>query len=936
MTQSKADKINEVQQNLPLPEQPPVASDWQSADARNVNVGSGGDAERKIGTETAATSGLREPASKAAEDLSSVGRQGVEGLSGAPKDAAARFNPNDLGIGRVEELPLDNTKREHHDRLRPRRPVVPTQTSESLEGYLKLANTGLDDDEAKGVQNLSDLGGPSAYRVSGGPSQDYVPKPRPANDTYAGMKTSPNGILLPPGAEFRIFTKASGDGAGTNVRLVQAVGRTEQTYAVQATSSQATGATQVTSAVSSQGASVTFKGSQHNPGQASMSALPPHLRKKPAEGDSSPSSAQTTQSFTQADKQPAQPTQSNQTVSPALSTQSAQPDQVAKTQKPVTAVALPTTKATLASEGRTEHERAPANDSALPSDRQLFSSTCKGKIGGAGGSWEDVIVKLKVVFTENRPEGHAMFVMEYKDILTKSHGLETYRCVYAKGILVICSFIDSSNDKPREERYSFRFPDESTGVEFNLQCDNIKRVMEYILKHAIPAKSEAVEPSAKQEAEAESLPETPSEKTAVGTPTPEPVSKMVAAPKTDVDKNASKTTGLEDAFDKLALDKVKGSSMYTAERTAERRQYSAEQLIERRSSAEMPPGIKDVKIPLREGRGGRLPPHLHSNRRQESSADLQAKAKLHQEWLSGNKTTADLHQESVGSQEVPVTASTVAPAGKSDTLVEVEINNQMVQTPIKEAPIFQESEPAQEAPMQKPEITEASAADESLISFKTSKSEVDSAVSMQPTSTTPTVEDETLNTSLSQEDGTAVSMAESTAKQTDAATATDNSEQPTPVMPPAQATPHPGYFHGVQGMPPQMPTPIMGSPHMAGPAIYHPYGAQQFIESAMQQHLPANGVLHAISVTYHVSQGPSSAQQNGGHQPAPTMYNMTQQLNTSTGFSPRAQVFQPVVQGQTVNSNGPKMRRGLESSRFATGFSGAKYAGSFTGIAADE
>ncbi|KAI8212618.1 hypothetical protein K4K52_007568 [Colletotrichum sp. SAR 10_76] len=90
MTQSKADKINEVQQNLPLPEQPPVASDWQSADARNVNVGSGGDAERKIGTETASTSGLREPASKAAEDLSSVGRQGVEGLSGAPKDAAAR------------------------------------------------------------------------------------------------------------------------------------------------------------------------------------------------------------------------------------------------------------------------------------------------------------------------------------------------------------------------------------------------------------------------------------------------------------------------------------------------------------------------------------------------------------------------------------------------------------------------------------------------------------------------------------------------------------------------------------------------------------------------------------------------------------------------------------------------------------------------------
>nr|XP_036589260.1 uncharacterized protein CTRU02_00014 [Colletotrichum truncatum]KAF6801265.1 hypothetical protein CTRU02_00014 [Colletotrichum truncatum] len=90
MTQSKADKITQVQQNLPLPEQPPVASDWQSADARTVNVGSGGNAEAKIGTDTAATSGLREPASKANEDLSNVGRQAVEGLNGPPKDAAAR------------------------------------------------------------------------------------------------------------------------------------------------------------------------------------------------------------------------------------------------------------------------------------------------------------------------------------------------------------------------------------------------------------------------------------------------------------------------------------------------------------------------------------------------------------------------------------------------------------------------------------------------------------------------------------------------------------------------------------------------------------------------------------------------------------------------------------------------------------------------------
>lgn len=89
MTQSKEQIINEAQANLPLPEQPPKASDWQSADARTVNVGSGG-VESNTGTDAAATSGLRQPASTTAEDLSNVGRQGVEGLSGPPKDAAAK------------------------------------------------------------------------------------------------------------------------------------------------------------------------------------------------------------------------------------------------------------------------------------------------------------------------------------------------------------------------------------------------------------------------------------------------------------------------------------------------------------------------------------------------------------------------------------------------------------------------------------------------------------------------------------------------------------------------------------------------------------------------------------------------------------------------------------------------------------------------------
>ncbi|KAF4943372.1 hypothetical protein FGADI_13462 [Fusarium gaditjirri] len=78
MTPSKDQKISETQANLPLPDQPPKASDWQSLDARTVNVGAGKH-EGSIGTDSAAQSGLREPATKGEDvDLSEVGREGVE------------------------------------------------------------------------------------------------------------------------------------------------------------------------------------------------------------------------------------------------------------------------------------------------------------------------------------------------------------------------------------------------------------------------------------------------------------------------------------------------------------------------------------------------------------------------------------------------------------------------------------------------------------------------------------------------------------------------------------------------------------------------------------------------------------------------------------------------------------------------------------------
>lgn len=90
---SKADIIAERQANLPLPDDPPVASDWNSADPRTVNV-KGGERQSEISTGDASSAGLREPATagsgvreEGGADLSGIGRQGKDGLSGLPKDA---------------------------------------------------------------------------------------------------------------------------------------------------------------------------------------------------------------------------------------------------------------------------------------------------------------------------------------------------------------------------------------------------------------------------------------------------------------------------------------------------------------------------------------------------------------------------------------------------------------------------------------------------------------------------------------------------------------------------------------------------------------------------------------------------------------------------------------------------------------------------------
>ncbi|KKK13475.1 hypothetical protein P175DRAFT_0491498 [Aspergillus ochraceoroseus IBT 24754] len=98
-TDKKA-QIESTKANLPLPEQPPVASDWNSADQRAVNVGSGrvegpisGESNSALRGPATASSSVREVGEEThrlTQPTGKVGRQAKDNLSGLPKDALAR------------------------------------------------------------------------------------------------------------------------------------------------------------------------------------------------------------------------------------------------------------------------------------------------------------------------------------------------------------------------------------------------------------------------------------------------------------------------------------------------------------------------------------------------------------------------------------------------------------------------------------------------------------------------------------------------------------------------------------------------------------------------------------------------------------------------------------------------------------------------------
>ncbi|KAF6833922.1 hypothetical protein CPLU01_05217 [Colletotrichum plurivorum] len=89
---------------------------------------------------------------------------------------------DDLGIQRVEDLPLDNTPGRNYSQMPVRRAPRNIENSEALQGYqgTVFAQEGMSDAEALTAKNLQDLGGSSLYRPSAGPSRSYVESRRPA------------------------------------------------------------------------------------------------------------------------------------------------------------------------------------------------------------------------------------------------------------------------------------------------------------------------------------------------------------------------------------------------------------------------------------------------------------------------------------------------------------------------------------------------------------------------------------------------------------------------------------------------------------------------------------------------------------------------------------------------------------------------------------
>ncbi|KAK1980272.1 hypothetical protein LZ30DRAFT_761321 [Colletotrichum cereale] len=900
---------------------------------------------------------------------------------------------NDLGNIRIAELPLDDTPNPRALPQRPRRPPAITERSEALNGYLDMAEKGIDDAEAMAVKDLDDLGGPSVYRPMAGPTKDFVAEPRRPTTNFQGMQTSRNGILLPPGAVVHRFTHDKGvpenATAVSNTPVAVSGPRPGNTASTQA-----------------------FK-----------QPLPPHLRmKKKMEAPLSNKPGPENGTCVEATK----PVAREITVrlpDPTAYKELRKNQSVGNESKQI--------QSSVTHTNTVKHDHNSEDNGSKDEVVIFWTGSCKTWVPEQGKDCV-VMIDLKVINAAVGTEGQSLFVMALPEVFIKKHNMRSYLLEILKGNLCAVKFVNPDTGV-EEGRYRLRFQDEMTATDFQGRAAVLQRVMGYLSDVAAASKDMGVEAGSANEQNATR--EQPRQFDLSVTAAPvEGSAKVPQQPKAAIEKSKSsakaKDNGhtpnkskdslgiITDAFNNLSLNMVKDANMYKANR--QRVRYSAEELLEQRSSGRAPSGITGVKIPL--NRQDKQPRNtsstqnvLESDRQSKKSLAVHDGAKL-KDWIAGKQPQSKAEEssrismpglsEAVQYQKVAAVATEASAQASKGLSSESKPDNVLVDKIKAEADGTSKENKEGSASNETPMAATATGTDPN-----TSKS-TDTGASIDPEvpvdQATPVVE-ASIYAEPKKSDGAAHSDASSDsavgfqpssrgecpsaiATNQNEKTKTDNSapffdmEVPAPAVaviadeqdgsakdipamlvetsaqtvpmgnptanPRASFAVHPNTLYGFQGqsdqgMPsdmlvphlasPQMPSPVVATPHMAQPHVaYTPQMHAHPMITGLQQYPPA-GIVHAVSVTYHITHPgqpigqPLNADQENVH----TIHHVTDLIGQQTGraFSPGAQVFKPQSQFQpSQQSSGQnRMRRGLESSIFATGYSGAKHAGSFTG-----
>ncbi|WQF88821.1 hypothetical protein CDEST_13835 [Colletotrichum destructivum] len=904
----------------------------------------------------------------------------------AADEAIKRGMMADLGTVRIDELPLDDTPNPRAIPPRPRRIVRATEHT--------MAKNGIDDAEAMTVKDLNDLGGPSVYRPTAGPSRDFMAEHRRPLSTFQGMKTSHNGIVLPPGAHVHRFPSS----------------RAVATNAITAPNN-AGGATNTRSPATA---------------VVPKNTVPPHLRAK--------KTAETTTSNNHGARKEASVQVPKQAMMSGSDINQERDKVVPLTVHGHDALHSSVPHASTTKDGlRTE--RGDSGDQVL----DYWSGFCNIRISEQGKDCE-VSVELAVHQTAQDIDGKCLFVMTLPNGVVKRHSMRSYLLQFQKSNLCVVCF-DSGAEKAS---YKLKFKDETTASEFQRRAANLQRVVGYV--HGLP--------TANTKTTAESETASNAEKTAdrEGPTQPEPnVStapvegfanspreKSESKPATEIGKLSRKSGAdtsynskdiadvMADAFKNLSLDNVKDAEMYKANRNKVR--YSAQELLERRTSGEAPPGIRDINVPLNQVVAlGKKNTPVYSPSTHDS-------AKL-MEFLAGKKAQQQAEESRIAMPGLPMavqcqkaaaatSANSLAQARKELSLEEKNDETVAYKTEVKLDDNAKKNTEGTAAPSKETEkfsLKEISAGHTAHTTQKALKlDDVVASIEIEAASVQATLDekaeasvvlenrdggaavpngsnDSTIEFQPSPKDerpstvvtnqqsrktinapAPAFNMVESvptvatayttaTVKQHDSAKEStyaapcEAPTQPASMISPAttpttapveHAEGHHSHAygfhaHGDQGLLASMPFPHMALPGMTSPLMTTPSTAQpnvaynyqmhaQPVIPGIQQYQPA-GIVHSMSVTYHISLGGTS-NGPGAHVGQTSMHpaNCVTDFNgnqASSSVSPGNQSLEPQSQSQACQQipGQNRKRRGLESSMFATGYSGAKFAGSFTG-----